>query len=55
MLKRQTDRRKSNRDIEFPMTDNSGHYIGADRRSGFDRRNLKSDDIASKIIKLVDI
>jgi len=55
MIERKIDRRKSNRNSEFPMTDSSGHYVGADRRCGFDRRTLERDDIALKIIKLVDM
>ena len=50
--KRITDRRSANRDIEFPLTDGSGIYVGADRRSGFDRRNSSMDEIALKIISL---
>ena len=52
MKKRISDRRKANRDIVFPLTDGLGNYVGADRRSGLDRRNSKIDEIALNIISI---
>ena len=54
MNKRKTDRRIANRDVQFPMTDYSGSYVGADRRSGLDRRNKDIDSIAMNITSLIN-
>ena len=54
MDNRRSDRRTANRDVQFPMTDSTGVYIGADRRSGLDRRNEKSDSIALSIASLIN-
>jgi len=54
MNSRKSDRRKANRDIQFPMTDSAGYYIGADRRSGMDRRNKDTDSIALNITSLIN-
>lgn len=55
MNHRKTDRRKANRDIQFPITDTSGSYVGADRRSGLDRRNNDSDNVAMNITSLINM
>jgi len=54
MQERRSDRRKANRNIDFPLTDGLGAYVGADRRSGLDRRNYKSDEVALDIVSLVN-
>jgi len=54
MKRRSSDRRNANRDIAFPFTDLTGNYVGADRRSGLDRRNFESDEIVLKIVSLIN-
>jgi len=54
MTERKSDRRTANRDINFPLTDGSGFFVGADRRSGMDRRKFKSDEVALNIMGLIN-
>lgn len=50
---RRKDRRQASRNIEFPMIDGAGSYIGDDRRSGIDRRHFKSDEVVFNILSAV--
>jgi hypothetical protein len=55
MTKKQEDRRKAKTDPVFPLIDSEGEWVKSDRRRSKDRRkNYPGDDIASKIIDIIN-
>ncbi|MBF0266732.1 MAG: hypothetical protein HQL46_15830 [Gammaproteobacteria bacterium] len=55
MNKRQTDRRSSSRNIQFPIMDSEGTYIGEDRRCGLDRRKWQTESVGVSIISQIGL